>query len=198
MRFKNYLLTFFIIGVLAGCKSSTTEPDTTPKTIMPLKTGNSWVYKSYTIEPNTGLKIDTKRDFTTTVGAETLVNGEKWFSISNFIMPNNDEVMVQLKADGLWLTVDDLPGLLFKYPAQLNSTFTNPGGMVTVVSTSAKVESGGKNYTCYHYKIQEEVADSDINFYVAPGIGLVKYTSVVGELGAFYTTSQELQSYSLK
>ncbi len=196
MRFKNYFFALFLVGLLTGCKDNATEPNNTPQEIMPLKTGNIWTYKETVTQIQDATTITTEETYIASISGITSVNAEDWFDVKNFL-GKGDNALLQNKSDGVWFSAGNTSGLFFKYPAEVNSTFTNQGGTFTLVSTSANVQSGNKSYTCYQYSTVSQ-AGTEINYYVAPGVGLVKATRDRVGNGEDIHFMQELQSYILK
>ncbi len=205
---SNLLKTIAIICTVfvASCNDTTIDaPVVEPKlSIMPLKTGNTWNYKVFYIDLVSGAREDADKDFTTTIGAESTIDGESWFAVNNFVDKKGDGPLLNFKNGGLWVGGYNAQGMLeqalfYKYPASANSTYDNPGGTWTIASTSATVVAGGTTYTCYHYKapnFSEE--NSEMNLYVAPGVGLIKSVYTSTQEKKVYDVSLELQSYNLR
>jgi hypothetical protein len=199
---RSILLLVVLIIVSLSCKKdeNPASPSDTGLPILPLKTGNAWVFR-WTSYDTTGATTGTGND-TLMVGRDTLISGAAWYQ---FTAP---EVFWTNKADGAWRLISGpspLPSALaFKYPANAGDVWNLPlTSEVTlqliVVSTGVSVTVPKGSYNCYQYNslYGTRMVEGD---YLCPGVGLVAYDvySVTSSGRVYRYARSELVSLVLK
>jgi hypothetical protein len=165
------LLSFAVLTISSCKKSNPVSSSSSSGQILPLETGNTWVYR-YTDFDTSGAAYATGYD-TLVVGRDTFVGNDTWYQIRLDLWTN--------KSDGAWqmaMVPDSLaPTLVFKYPADVGETWTpqvDPWDTCQVSvqanNTSMTVPKG--TYTCYQYRwvINSHLMVDD---YMCPGMGLI-------------------------
>lgn len=180
---KNYILllaALFII--LTACDDNSNNPGT-DKEIVPLKAGNTWIYK-ITSYDSLGNITKTVMD-TLIVLKDTTVAGEKIF----LIMEKQPSLKTPAifgavnRSDGFhYLFFDDdsankvIDWFYYKYPAAVGDVFTRNEETATVQSTDTLI--GHLAVGAYHCVKYNKVANYGQNMnqnvmYAAPGVGTV-------------------------
>ena len=134
-------------------------------TIMPLSTGNRWVFQDTFLDSVGGI-ISTGRD-SLFITRDTVINSERWWWIEN-IGPA-PIIFYTNRTTGLWMTEGGSPTLLLKYPGARGDSWNvgGPLGAITLASISTPVIVPSGTYTCYEYEFP------GARSYYAPGVGEV-------------------------
>ncbi len=164
------MLIPLLFVVLLGCskKSSTEDPVVVPD-LFPLKTGNTWTYKT--------TRMDTviSSHFNKVIG-DTIILGETWSRVSY------DDALVSImknKSDGLWFmnptkSTSGIAILYYKYPVPAGTQYVTTDGVnVTVVSVNETVTVPMGTFSCYHYTMTYPNSEVYQEYY-CPGKGLVR------------------------
>jgi hypothetical protein len=93
--------------------------------------------------------------------------------------------------------------LYLKYPCKQSDTYSftlgRPPAAVSILSTNKNVQVEAGTFSCILYRFDLEGLDSYHDYYVAPGIGIVKVESYRPKVsGAFFKSAEaRLVSYHL-
>lgn len=193
---RKYLLSVIIIlliGISSCKKDSATEPvEQAQQGMVPLKTGYQWTYTA------TGLDSLGKPKYTssgtTKVIGDTLIAGEKWYSVKNeyssghYYYRNRDGqyyIYNYNAAQGYYLlygtTLDDTT----------KTTSSHPDGRY-LIAKNVKVKGPLGEFSCYLYRkysARSETALTYTNMYVDPKVGLVRWEDYVDIKGRRYMGS---------
>ncbi len=156
----------FIIALffLYGCKSKNpVEPPPVPQNIIELKLNNFWEYRREYFSSNGDItRIDT---FKVTITKDTVINSSVWFY--------NDYYWIYQSnlSDGFYIYVNNIPTIIWKYPATKGDVYYRASDTVEVMSTNKVTSIGNINYNCYQY--QSIFRGLPINTYASPGLGIV-------------------------
>ena len=204
---KQFFVPLLLI-IIAGCDLlSTSSEESKREDLIPLQVGNTWVHRTRIIDARDN-GIRSEETDTLTVVGDTLVSGERWYSIrstfGSFLATNRE--------DGYWTSLPPeigplKPTLGYKYPAEVGETFMRPSwpdsATIRVISldTTVTVELG--TFTAAHYAQISEEGDEPqpCDFFVAPGVGILKKVSPwvnarTGEVLRYEV--EELIAYELK
>lgn len=168
MKFKQkyLLLLIFIVGCKEIVDPGQTDKPVNTSVIMPLKVGNSWTYKSITIDTLTN--DTTSVVMINTIQSEKIIGNEKWFV-------DNLHGLVINRTDGLWSVLNENDTtFLAKYPAVVGDTFNVHQyyqSVMRVISTDSVMQTEAGTFQCYVYFNSDSNGQS-VQFY-APDIGLV-------------------------
>ena len=211
-----YIFILFI-GVLAGCKSST-SPDDQPTSdkIMPLAVGNYWHY-NVTAEYAGDTVVE---ELIEQLVRDTLVGTEHWYSMSHNFWEFG--YFYTNRSDGLHHYINiaaPLPpttGVWIPYPVAIGvktATYQNPSfgasGSIYLKATKVPVTTPAGNFLCHHY-VESIVTWGDTsNFndadtsvtehFFAPNVGRVR-TDRYGEsllFGRYIYETEELKEYKI-
>ncbi len=143
--------------------------------LLPLKVGNSWVYKSFELDPTTGDTTSFTEDSLRIIGTTT-IRGSLYFVLSS----DTNKDVAQNRSDGLFIADYDphfdefFDDLFFKFPAQNGESYTYDlidGGQVRVKVTNETVTVPAGTFHSYVYQFIDLPLESV--FYFAPGVGLI-------------------------
>ena len=176
----------FLLVALAGCgkkeaqkqNSANTVADKVDPTnvILPLKTGNLWVYEVFALDTAKNRHILLKVD-TFEVLQDTVINNETWWDTRQ--LGHVHGWMINRK-DGLWMHMKGDTGefLWAKYPSLIEDEYGGPilgvPSTSKVLTNSIAVEVPAGKFDCYafgQYIGKEHILT---RYYFAPNIGLIK------------------------
>jgi hypothetical protein len=161
---------FLLLFVLVGCKDivdpGQKDIPIDTSVIMPLKVGNSWTYKSITIDTLTN---DTSSIMImNTIQSEKMIGNEKWF------VDNLHGIIIN-RSNGLWSALNEYDTtFIAKYPAVVGDTFNMHQyyqSVWKVISTDSILHTDAGSFKCYVY-YNTDSNGHGVQFY-SPGIGLV-------------------------
>ena len=177
-----------------SCDNNDSPLDTTtdPGTIVPLKVGNQWVYRSNVYDAS-GSVIDSFLDTVKIVRSKT-IGTETWYEDNTGRTQTN-------RADGRWL-YSDSAYLVEKYPAKLNDTYSLAEGSLTVrvrsLDESVQVSQGSHKTHVYSWTRFENATTVLVGeFFHAPRVGLIR-ADVYSATGGYVSSRQELLSVTLQ
>jgi hypothetical protein len=159
--------------------------------IIPLKVGNSWTYKVTAYDSLGAILPFSIGDISLRVTSETTIGSEKWYQVNGSLLTN--------RADGMWSR--DSAGreqLTFKYPANVNDSYSSSGGPIVVSTTNQTVTVPQGQYACYGYR-QGSGTGFDVIQYCAPNVGLVKVEAYQQTLSGrqYVATTFELKALTI-
>jgi hypothetical protein len=195
MPLKNLLLALLILPIFIGCESeSTTEPKV-DGVIMPITQGNSWDYKITASDSSSSGFEERILTHTMLLQTDTTISNQKWHILKGFFGPD-DSLLIQNTSDGMRVFEADTAALVFKYPAQANTSYSLPdeNNTIKVISTNALVTVPKGQFTCYHYRQERVISPrvTIIDFYLAPNIGIVKIDQVRRRTNAGETSTERV------
>ena len=141
---------------------------------MPLKEGNRWDYRSYSLSP--GNLKSAAREYHWQIVEPVIIKGERYYR-SQFAQEGVEAPTAVIRNDqkGLFIAFYDSTSqdftapLLFKYPAQ-NGEIYHFGKQIVVSNATIQVSAGIFNCLAYHM----EEGNLKITYYFAPGVGMVR------------------------
>jgi hypothetical protein len=171
---------FLSVLMICACSKKDSNPVTpgAPTTVFPLAVGNQWIMQGYIFDvASNALKMAGKD--TLTVGRDTTIQGETWYS-------QGDGTYMSNRTGGLWqYNADYGRQLYFKYPAQVNDTYSMISGdavngfdtaSVKVISINQSITVPAGTFSCISYQwIAKNIQGARITYQVAPGKGPVYY-----------------------
>jgi hypothetical protein len=173
-----------------------------PNSLIPFKLNNSWESVHFLYD-SSGIPFYADTHVTQIV-KDTVISGIRFYKYEKYSIDH-----YTTKPDGIWLYefhfVDSTEehSLYFKYPCKQGDTYTftlgRPHAVVTVISTNQNVQVEAGTFSCILYRFDLEGLDSYLDFYAAPGVGIVKVESYSPKVsGTIYKSSEErLLSYHL-
>ncbi|MDP4220207.1 MAG: hypothetical protein Q8916_08130 [Bacteroidota bacterium] len=180
----------------ASCKSPSSPSQANYGDLIPIKTGNQWIYQS-TSSDTTGNVIAVHTD-TSIVGLAVEIDSSIW---NVFTFPGSTLLQAQFissRNDGLWLFDDQQSGtplLEFKYPSNIgeeNVVLNDSSGLgngsviqfvTKLVSSTESVTTKAGVFICYHYQDMFKVLSPSGNvqfsqnvadIFITPGVGIIK------------------------
>ena len=163
---KYFLALIFLVGCKEIVDPGQTDKPIDTSVIMPLKVGNSWTYKSLTIDTLTN--DTTSIDVINSIRSEKIIGNEKWF------VDNLHGILIN-RSNGIWSALNENDTtFLAKYPAVVGDTFyvhQHNQSIMRVISTDSLIQTDAGTFRCYVY-FNSDSNGQAVQFY-APGIGLV-------------------------
>lgn len=157
--------------LLTACKKN--DDPNPPASNTDPKAGSTWVYK-FTTYNESGTVVSTSN--VTFVGVEVVINGSTWLNMVN--QANSQPVIaLQKRTDGWWYISypSTTPTLWFKYPANLNDTYTYCCGTAIVKNLSASVTVPAGTYNnCYMVEGNDTNSLEDEFWFTSSGAVMVK------------------------
>jgi len=142
-----------LLYCILGCEGSIENKPEETGVIMPLKVGNQWNYKAFVIDSNGQQMAGQQISIPIKVLRDTTINGSTWYILNSFFDKEKLELL-QYKQDGVWFGYNGVEGILFRYPAQANSSYAAPdGGIMQLISTNASVTVPVGTFSTYEYRI---------------------------------------------
>ena len=154
--------------------------------IYPLAVGNKWEYSKLAYDNNNIIiGIDS---FSTEIDMSYIKNGVEWFGIAY------SWVQVSKQSDGIWMQhtqapVEPVPSLMYKYPTYNGDAYP----YWEVISTQKIIKIGLGYFRTIQYRfLKNSETNEYIDYFLCPGIGLIKSKSVKKDSsGIFYTEIEE-------
>lgn len=171
------IIIFFLFIFSCEYDDNGTEP-TDSTDFFPLKTGNFWKYRV--------VRDMNQYEMTDSILRDTLINGQKWFITQKDTLQSFKTVIMNSDSGLMKGTIVNpgqklKPYLTYKYPCEQWETFYVGMNEFTVYSLDETVLIDGNEYKCIHYKHTFSIENKPyyIEFFVQPGIGIVKYIYTV-------------------
>ena len=186
-----FIAVLVALTAVCSCKKDDANPVSAgpAATIMPLSTGNRWVFHDTSLDSVGGI-ISTERD-SLFITRDTMINSERWWRMENG--GPTPIIFYTNRTTGLWMTDGGSPMLLLKYPGARGDSWNvgGPLGAITLTSISTTVIVPSGTYTCYAYEF------GGSRSYFAPGVGEVcEWDSASTSTGVRYLAYQrELIKY---
>ncbi len=164
-----FIVTFLLLFLLISCENSS-EIIPQKNELIPFKMGNQWAYKSK-IE---NITIISRYKIT----GDTVINDQLWYNYNFVGVPNYMNYFEDGIYELYWVdTLTAKSSLKFKYPAQKGETYKYLNKIkVTVISINSEIEVEAGKFWCYVYEFLYD--SSKENYYIAPGVGIVKRESI--------------------
>jgi hypothetical protein len=195
-NFYKYSLALLISSlILSSCSKESNPIIYQGKTdeIYPLAIGNKWEYSKSAYDIN--YNIISKDTFSTEIDMSYLKNGVEWFGISF------SWLQISKQSDGIWMQhtqapVEPIPSLAYKYP-----TYNGDSYPYWKVISTEKIIMIGLGYfrtIQYRYLRNSETNEYD-DYFLCPGIGLIKYNRVRKDSSSKYyiEIEEELLTYTV-
>jgi len=179
---KKLILTFLILGLI-GCgeKSETDTTEATTQTrvgkaeILPLEIGTSWIYEVSALDTTVNDLRVIKTD-TFSIIRDTVISGSRWFEVNGL---GGEMAYATNWKEGLYYArPGGEPFLWIKYPAEVGDTFTSMIGEIeantVMAGTGLEMKVPAGDFFCHKYIQKVGPMEMTTNYYLAPGVGLVK------------------------
>jgi hypothetical protein len=183
---KSCIIVLLLAAIVTGCGGSNhifDPPQSTSDVLIPLSSGNKWMYR--TILKDEDGKVLVSTIDSSTVNLSTTVIDQKWFFYSALealapgdvtLLRNADQGVFQLREN----TQTEL--LTFKYPAKVGEIYTlfadefsSFSSSVEVVSIDTEITTEKGIFKCYEYHfLTTDGINSTVTMFIAPHIGIVK------------------------
>lgn len=173
--FRLFLIVCFVAVFAVSCSDSPVNTNDNAKQIWPMEVGNYWKYKVYSVYKGTEKFM---YDLDYYISGKITISGSEWSVISSGDRPAT--TIYINKPDGLWfdrldtIKKENTPELhiKYKYPTKAGDIMLWGEDTVTTAALNISVEAPAGKFKCVHYFARINHED---NFYVCPGIGLVKH-----------------------
>ncbi len=169
-----------VILIVAGCDLSDTRSRAPgDNSLVPLTVGNEWIWRTTEQRSHTGQTDESIRFDTTRVISKTSLQGESWYRLQE----ENGEFLATNRSSGYWHRIPPELGeldplLVYKYPADIGDTFSRPsfpnGSLMRVESLDTTITVPAGTFQAVYYAQIWEDRPITCDFFVAPGIGLIK------------------------
>lgn len=161
--------------------------------IYPLAIGNRWEYSRTAYDINSN--IIWKDTFSTEIDMSYLKNGVEWFGIAS------SWVQVSKQLDGIWMQhtqapVEPVPSLVYKYPTHSGDSYP----YWIVISTQKIIKIGLGYFRTVQYRfLKNSETNEYIDYFLCPGVGLIKSKSHRKDSSGIYYTEieEELINYTV-
>ncbi|HET9135786.1 MAG TPA: hypothetical protein VFO76_04050 [Candidatus Kapabacteria bacterium] len=183
---NRYLAVLLLGMVIAGCgkSNSPTEPSSTNTSVLiPLSTGNKWIYRT-TYTDIDGQVLSTTID-SSYIGLSVYVNGLKYYFYNTQgsdtqsdirLFRNTSEGVIQLDEHSQTEVLE------FKYPAKAGEIYTISSNEFSsfsvnmeVVSIDTEITTQKGTFMCYEYRPSaSERINSISDIFIAPNVGIVR------------------------
>jgi hypothetical protein len=203
MKIRSTISTIAILALHLACQS-TTGPAKLPEYVLPessvlvpMDSGNSWIYDSYDFWDNGNIVQYAETSF---VNGDTIIDGQVWSKADikhtylNYIATNRRDGAYKwlgravkyyslIRGDIAYHPVTDVEGV--------------PGWYIQLVSTDTTITvPAGTFKTLVFHEVTDGIGIISARYYFAPNVGLVR------KIGYYWTTGQmrfqcDLASYSL-
>ncbi len=191
---KKFILSILVLA-LFGCGEKKDESDAGSNEnllenregmtlIFPLDLSTEWIYEVGALDTSTSSMRLIKVDTFSLVG-DTTIDGVKWFKAKGLGL---DDYYAVNWNDGLYYArTGGKPFLFAKYPADVGDTFTSQIGRVeaktTVAAIGLEIKVPAGTFFCHQYSQTIGEQGMTTNYYLAPGVGLIKM-DVLDRVGA--------------
>lgn len=176
---KRTLFLSVVLFVAACDSTSIPAEDAGIDALVPLAVGNEWIWRTVERSTHRGEVEETVRFDTVRVVSDTSLLGESWFRLRE----RNGEYLVANRPSGYWQRMPPEAGdgnqlLVYKYPAVTGDLFTRPSWpdssekQVMSLDTTITVPAG--TFSAVHYAQIWNDKPITCDYFVAPGVGLVK------------------------
>ncbi len=187
------LLVFSLILVACSSENNPIIHQGKNGEIYPLAIGNKWEYSRTIHEPQ--FNIHSKDTISREIYSSYLKNGVEWFGIAYSFF------QISKQSDGIWVQHtqspnEPTPSLMYKYPTFSGDSYSH----WKVISIEKIIKIGLGYFRTIHYRF---LLDSETNeyedFFLCPGIGIIKYHLVRKDnSGKYYiSVDQELINYTV-
>jgi hypothetical protein len=188
-NFYKYSLAILMISLILSSCSKESNPiiyQGKNDEIYPLAEGNKWEYSrtAYDIDNN----IIAKDTISTELDMSYLKNGVEWFGIKF------SWYQISKQSDGIWSQYtqapdEPIPSLMYKYPTYSGDSY--PYWNVISTQKIIKIDLGYFRTIHYRYLKNSETKEYD-DYFLCPGIGLIKYNRVRRDSsGKYYIEIEE-------
>ncbi|MFO7524063.1 MAG: hypothetical protein R6W68_01285 [Ignavibacteriaceae bacterium] len=153
--------------------------------IYPLAIGNKWEYSRFVYDINH--YIIGKDTISTEIDRANLKNGVEWFGIAF----SWGEISKQ--TDGIWMQhtqapLEPIPSLVYKYPTFSGDSYP----YWKVISTQKMIKIGLGYFMTIQYRfLKNSETNEYIDYFLYPGIGLIKSKNVRKDSSGIYYTAIE-------
>jgi hypothetical protein len=139
--------------------------------IIPMAVGNQWNYNSFLYDSVGAVSMVNTNSYA--VVGDTIINGSRWYKISNFLCANRRIGFSSLSNSGELL--------ILKYPSSVQDSFYVNGvvNYLHVVSIDTTITISLGTFHCYAFDSHQLITPSALGgsheiAYVSPGIGPIK------------------------
>jgi hypothetical protein len=185
------ITTCFIITLTNSCCKENQFEEVDKTFLVPLKVGNFWKYKATHYDSLQNLLYtDT---LTIKVIGDTIIDNQIWYNL------DYEGVSYRNNSEGLQIYYFNSASLLYRYPIMLGEVYDSSStSSVTVTSINESVLVPAGKFSCYNY--QRKFTDLNINIYLSPGIGFIKYPNLKSINGGrlYVSEYRELISYKIR
>lgn len=182
------LMLIVAIWMASGCSKTPVAPKGETAGMLPLQIGNQWILqRTYFDSLGTVIHIDAPD--TTTIIADTLIDGQRWHYrhyLGHLLAYRNTESGTHTRL--VSANTDEVVKLLFKYPAAVGDTYTYPivffnGASAylvdslfhcTVLSIDTAITVPAGTFRCHQYRVVRVGYATWFDMFVAPGVGWIK------------------------
>ena len=186
LRIIYFLL--FVYFISFSCSKNTTSIINEEKQLIPLNTGNSWIFKKSYFNSNMEL-VKTEND-SFIISSDTLISGEVWYC-QNYLGHRIAYLNSYLGISARLVspnTPDDIY-LQYKYPAKVGTSFSYPQvwfsgdkawfddskAVTTVIRVDTLITIPVGSFKCYQYRIKSvESHNSYTDEFICPEYGWIK------------------------
>lgn len=196
VNFYQYFLLVLVSSLILSSCSKESNPiiyQGKNDEIYPLAIGNKWEYSKSAFDINYNLIA--KDTFSTEIDMSYLKNGVEWFGIAS------SWVQVSKQSDGIWMQhtqapVEPVPSLVYKYPTHSGDSYP----YWIVISTQKIIKIGLGYFRTIQYRfLKNSETNEYIDYFLCPGVGLIKSKSVIKDSSGIYYTEieEELINYTV-
>lgn len=202
----NLYLLFILIALLIYSCSESTEPDSFPSEIIPLKIGNTWnsIRTVYDSEGN----VEYIDNITSTIDKDTIIEGSTWYGYSD----TPEWIWYTNKSDGYWVyakwfyggSILDTFFLVYKYPVKVGDVYDGLTWRREVVALDELILVPAGAFRTIHY-VDTYIDSSNylqdsFDTFVAKRVGIVKLTQIgkKSDGSKYVVFNEELENYTLK
>ncbi|OGU12600.1 MAG: hypothetical protein A2X61_13850 [Ignavibacteria bacterium GWB2_35_12] len=189
---RNFLIltifSFLSIILLQFCSGEPKDSCCISKELIPLSEGNFWTYDNYYFRKTGKDTIYYADSITLHLGKRIKLNNEDWYQwgLKYFDFAN----VCSNKKNGLYnITDDSLHNfqinkalLFFKYPTKLGDEWYNEfdEGILQTVNLEEVITVPAGTFKCIHYRRKDLGKYPNSGFFIAPGIGIIKFEITIG------------------
>lgn len=198
MKMLFIFLFISLMIIIYSCNESSTDGNSDVSSLIPFKLNNSWEYEHLIYDSSGNVFADTT--ITQVIKDTTIFN-------IHFYKYDNSVIHYTTKEDGIWMyfildTGNEEHCLYFKYPCKTGDTYPftlgRPPAIVSILSTNQNIQVEAGTFSCilYHFEFDSL---GYTNFYIAPGIGIIKNEVFEQRINStsFKLSEERLLSYHL-